>query len=486
MSKGPRINYTKGNFTTRDNLGINSAGTSFQAVLSPVINTVTPRAFYWIFAVWNYYDYHQNYKTEKKTTEDFENNFLKKNDYYFVLANLLTEGSDRDNLVGKDNCAVDLKENDGPFAYNRGYFKAHFGGMQYYVPGCQTLGLITYVDNDGNEFKFPKVTEKLGVPMAQAFEEIIKDTEYYKTYRLTQTPVPKEVLIELGKTISLSMDGMEECKKWLRKAFFESSVYFDNSTLIHSKDYLLFIDKTIGTRGMDSSKMRNVLYDTFYPGGPRENELPDELKDVARDWEVVIGRQYFTIAIEVIWRFMLIELTSPMVKEDWFRACIKDTLWSIDPDSLVVDLMKDAYYEFDEREKMALRGARGSKDVSMSLELAIKIMLSVCNRFKGREDIEQDLLYIGGQISVGMLLERTKEHPMETISELAVFIMNEWVLKRHEQVAFRKLMDGRDGYYIEKIDNKYFQRYIAYPDFTGNRMMQLKHVMEDLDMMENV
>lgn len=88
-TKGPRINYSHRNFTTRDNLGINSAGTSYQADLCPVINTVTPRAFYWAFAVWNYYDYWLNYRTEKKSVNDFEVNFLKRNDYFFVLANLL-------------------------------------------------------------------------------------------------------------------------------------------------------------------------------------------------------------------------------------------------------------------------------------------------------------------------------------------------------------------------------------------------------------
>ena len=72
MTKGPKINYSNRNFTTRDNLGINAAGTSFQAELCPVINTVTPRAFYWAFATWNYYDYWQNYKTDKRSLNDFE------------------------------------------------------------------------------------------------------------------------------------------------------------------------------------------------------------------------------------------------------------------------------------------------------------------------------------------------------------------------------------------------------------------------------
>ena len=61
--------------------------------------------------------------------------------------------------------------------------------------------------------------------------------------------------------------------------------------------------------------------------------------------------------------------------------------------------------------------------------------------------------------------------------------MSEWILRRHEAVSFRKMMEGRDGYFVEKIDGKYYHKSDAYPDYTGNRLMQLKSVMIDLDMM---
>ena len=106
MSKGPKLNYTKKkNFTTRDNLGIEGAATSLQAELCPVVNTVTPRAFYWPFMVWNYYDFLTNTNSEKWNLDNFDEPFLRKNDYYFVLSNLMQDGSDRDNLVGKEKTA---------------------------------------------------------------------------------------------------------------------------------------------------------------------------------------------------------------------------------------------------------------------------------------------------------------------------------------------------------------------------------------------
>ena len=56
MPKGPQLNKLKKNFTTRDSLGIEGVATSIAADICPVVTTVTPRAFYWPFLVWIYYD----------------------------------------------------------------------------------------------------------------------------------------------------------------------------------------------------------------------------------------------------------------------------------------------------------------------------------------------------------------------------------------------------------------------------------------------
>ncbi len=57
MPRGPRLNNINKNFTTRDSLGIESVATSISADICPIVNTVTPRAFYWPFMVWIYYDF---------------------------------------------------------------------------------------------------------------------------------------------------------------------------------------------------------------------------------------------------------------------------------------------------------------------------------------------------------------------------------------------------------------------------------------------
>lgn len=486
MAIGPKINYTKRNFTTRDNLGINSSGTSYQAELCPVINTVTPRAFYWMFAIWNYYDYLQNTAPAQRSVSDFEKNFLKRNDYYFVLSNLMVSNSDRNNLVGIANCSEDLQINqNGPYSFNRKYFLSSYGGMQYYVPGCFTLGLITERDTNENVLSFPKITERSGKPLALAFENVIKNTEYYRNYRLSDTWVPKAVLEELGQTISLSLKGMDECKQLLREAFFKPTrnILFNNEKLIQSKDYLLFLNRNYSVKHESAAKMRRILYDYFNPGGEHEADLPEDLKEIAVAWEVAIGRQYFTLPLELIWKYMLLELTAPMDINTWINACLRDSIWSFDISKPLESIIHNVNIGYDEREKRLTTGYRSSKDVSMNLENALIVMLSVCNRLSNRSDITQEQLDIGSPISVAALASTINDYKNRPIIDLVAFLMDEWILKRHEEVAFRKMTEGRDGFFIEKVDGRYYKKCNMDPDFTGNRMLQLLSVMRDLDML---
>ena len=122
MQTGPYLNKIEKNFTTRDSLGIDGVATSMSADLCPVVTTVTPRAFYWPFMVWIYYDFYKYSGIEERTVSAFDR-YLKRQDYFFVLATLLNENSDRKNLVGVTQSQIDLEESDGPYLYNPKYLK---------------------------------------------------------------------------------------------------------------------------------------------------------------------------------------------------------------------------------------------------------------------------------------------------------------------------------------------------------------------------
>ena len=129
MSKGPKLNNISKSFTTRDSLGIEGVEASIQADICPVVNTVTPRAFYWPFLAWIYYDFYKYSGIPEHTYSSFDA-YLKRQDYFFVLATLLTKDSDQTNVVGKQKTQENIeKDPDGPYFFDPTYFKTAYPGQ---------------------------------------------------------------------------------------------------------------------------------------------------------------------------------------------------------------------------------------------------------------------------------------------------------------------------------------------------------------------
>ena len=302
----PLLNDTKVNFSSRDSLGIESVFTSISADLCPIINTVTPRAFYWAFMCWIYYDFYKNSGIKTYTVSEFDKRYLKRQDYYFVLANLIANNSDQFNLVGKQKAAQDAENyKPGPYPFNKDYFVTTYGGMQYYNAGCLTMGFITFYDEEHDiVFKnLPRPTQ-YGEKMAKAFESVIKDSIYYKEYRLKDVPVPHDVLLEYGSIINLGMKGFNECKALLRAQLFGL-----NPSLVMCADFARYIYRLTCNAKLDQKKARYFLFDYFSPAGEKHS-FPNELQASIVGWEIAVGRQYFTTGIEIIWKYMLQYLTS--------------------------------------------------------------------------------------------------------------------------------------------------------------------------------
>ena len=487
MAKGPKFNEVTKTFTARDNLGIESATAGIQADLCPVINTVTPRAFYWPFMVWNYYDYHVNYKTENKTSSDFDKNFLKKNDYFMVMANLIAD-NDQYNLVGKTRALENLADTSVTmYLYDRTYFKTTFGGMQYYNAGCLTMGFITDEDGEGTRFSFPRLTKEVGEPMALAFEQVIKNTEYYKNYRLKDIEVPKAVLQELGQVLKFNLDGFDEVKMLLKDALFtpKNNARLNNENLIKSSEYIKFMYFQYGITNPTLYEMRRVLFDYF---SPRSEAKPydEALTEIINNWEIVVGRQYLTMAVELIWKYMLWMLVDTITLNDWMGRCINTAKWSIDYNNPLKILLPDCNYDFEEREKMISTGSGASKNYQANIEISLKILLSLYNRFVNRDELNANYLHEGDDVSISSLIKLVDEYSDKPIIEFIQYIMVNWIVKRHEAVAREKLLQGRDGFYFERIDDLYVPAgHLAEPGFKGLRLLQLMQVMKDLDMLEN-
>ena len=401
----PAFNNIKNNLITRDSLGIESTVSSIAGDICPIVTTVTPRAFYWAFLTWLYNDYCVLNQFKERSLKEFSQ-FLRRNDYYFVLAVLLTS-KDTSNLAGITKAQSNIKSGLETFPFDDTYFKASLGGMQYYNGGCRTMQFIVEQDETGKPYAFPKLSTK-GKKLAEAFSGVISKTEFYQKYRNSNEPVPKTVLIEYGTVINLGLDGFDECKEILRESLFKNK---NNSATRDSARYLKFLYENEGIQTLDLSKTRQIFYDYYSPRGEKR-DYPDTLKNVIIQWEMETGRRYFVIGLEMIWKFMMEKLSMPLSMEEWISRSVYESSWNSDINTDLNSYSGKCVFTFPEREKIIDKARRNGTDHSDSVENGLKLILSVAERFKNRADIvdeERFLHYGNGCVSVWEMMKCVDE-----------------------------------------------------------------------------
>ena len=495
----PLINNTEMHFSPRDCLGIESVAASISGILCPIVNTVTPRAFYWPFMAWIYYDFYTNSGiTEHKVTV-FDEEFLKRQDYFFVLSTIIDkpkDHSDQINLVGKEITSDDYKNNpDGPYPFNLNYFKTTYGGMQYYNAGCLTMHFTTNEDEKtGKTFSLPRLTQ-YGEEMARAFEAVIKDTAYYTDYRLSNDPVPKKVLEEYGNVINMGLRGFDECKRILRKHLFEMETD-ENMGLRECADYLRFIHRDLGKTSLERPEARNILFN-YYSSRGMKRPYPSDLQSVIAGWEIVVGRHYFTCGIEMIWKHMLLSLTSPMTFDQWAETVIEESSVKEVLNDTLNQIIEQSVFSHDEYEAMIANARQKNGNKENMVLNGLKIALSLYNRFKNREDLGDSKYFLNkgegdaqeiGSLSFNRWIEIVEQYKEKTVGEFLIYVMKNCIVEQHKRTCFEKIMrpsNPINGYYFECVDDMYIKNEHEFQiDFQGIRLVQLMQVMTDLDMFE--
>lgn len=480
MSKGPKLNRNISK-TRRDNLGLNGPYTSISSDLCPIINNVTPTVFYWIFFNWIYYDYINKCKTNK---EQFDRKnfliYLKKQDYYFILANYLAE-KDMNEINGKDNIVkiAEKQENNGKYTFNIYYLKNKFGGLNYYEPGLISMAFI----GESSSSEIDK-----GKELAKAFEDEIKDTEYYKKYRWVDEKkinVPKEVLVEYGKKMNITLEGFENAKKMFKENLLENlnDIYPNLEKTIELIKYLKE-NKFIETA--DGQVMRKIFYEEFSPKGKHTTIKNENLTELIRGWEIAMIRQYFTLGIEMMWSYLLVVLNSEgsMTKQEWIEKAIEKSIISEKDLKLTlkeywekVEIDFDTIQEYIENSK--------KNDKTSNLARGIKMMCATVKRLENRDDLKIFERYLneGEEVSIKIFQENVKKFEDENIVEFLKYVLEKYIIDRHKKVANRKYMLGRDGYYYDYDLTTKIYTQTEYSTFEqqGLRLSQAYRVAERLE-----
>ena len=476
---GPVINDTVKNFTTRDSLGIESVATTISREICPIVNTVTPRPFYWALMDWCFYDWYSHFPDQQK--REFVYKYIRKINYFIALGNILANGRYVENSFTGSQKAYDLFKDGDSFSFNEDYLTG-IGAMGYYPAGLDTMEMVvTRNVNTLEVYKEPHIREKDGGLLAKAFDKIISTTAFYK-YRFSKSSIPKDVLIELGQKINIDLKGFDECKQILKENLFEKKSRYK---LADCKDYINYVKSTYSIDLDTNSKCRNVFFDYFSPRSLNRS-IPENLREISNEWEIVVGRQYLTTGLEVLWKHMIKELKGLLTIEEWVDSCISDSSFSFDINEELASVIKLFNYDFETRERIINEERLLRPIGENSIENALKIMLSVYNRFYDREDLNRKYYHYGDErasISFDRFFNAIEDHKNKPISEFIIYVMKEFLIKQHLRVAFNKMLENRDGYYIEEVDGRYMQKSSFNFDFQGIRMVQLYSVMSDLDLL---
>ena len=444
--KAPLFNSTYQSFTKRDTLGLQSISASIQADICPIINVVTPHPFYWAFLVWNYYHY---YSSKEKHPEKFHEQFLKRNDFYFILCNYLA-GKEMDGIVGHNNIeSIFNKNENGPFAYTY-YYKSKYGGMNYYNYGCYKMGFTK------NNNSIITSDDSLGIKLTKAFDSVISNTAYYKNYiakDILPESVSRDDLIELSKYLSINLDGMDEVKNIIYQALFAKEVNGYHSYLFYNEQYIYQLVKYGLINKDGSGNIKEALYGDKHPLILDKMQLNDKEKPIVIKWELAIANQYFATCIEMIWKYLLSILTTPITQDEWIDMALKQSTilnLNLPLSSITTEL------SFNQIES-SIRNNLGTPSPE-TINASLSVLMSVYNRLKTRVS---DFSYINKSIgerkeyTIFGLTQKINNHELLTIKDLLLYLMKTLIINKHEEVANIKRWYGRDGFMYEKINNKY-------------------------------
>ncbi len=477
MYKGPLLNDIKIKKNNQDPLGIQGISQSIVGSICPIINSVTPHAFYWVLVNWVYYDVYENRKKTDYNSQITLNHYLKIYNYFIVLGNLFHDNT-INNMMGTLKIRKDMaKQKEQNYSFNEDYIQ-ELTGINYYKAALTTAGFITSKDEKGMDLDHIHLTQK-GKNLALSLDKYMKETKFYQKYASKDQfdNIPYEVIKELGKVADFHMVLLPEAKILLQDYFFNT-----NNMLKKQAKFMKYLYYDLSIKDIDEKKLRTFLYDNF---SPRANHSPceEELLEIVRGWEVLIARHYFTNTIEMIFKYLLETLVEPVTEEELLEIMIKKI-----PDRQLADIIKENVLYGNDIDYLLAKGKKKKIAQEKILENALKILCALYNRLKDRNDINQQFLKLnnyGTSISLQEFLEDMDSFKGKLSSEYLKFIISKYVIQQHLETARRKLLLGEDTFFfgyddgiLYRIENSYFSY-----DYQNLRINQLFSVMKELEML---
>lgn len=489
MFIGPKLNKSTqyNEVLGEDQLGIKYVAINMSDELQTGITSVTQRARYWSFYTWVLYDFIYNSNLIK--TENNLKEYIKRQEWYFILGNIAygrKMGEEPTSLQGVrvGNHVWNDNPNAQFFELNDKYISNSYGGYSVYRNALKILGLTCDADQ-GNNIQIDCVT-KTGEQVALAFKEEIKDTEYYKLYRLSGMSVPKKVLLQYGEKVRLSHIGQTKDGQKLIEIFLPS----DSSNELANRrttslQYYRYILNNQKVQSLSEKGWRHIFYDIFSTRVNPSVLIPDEFKQVALGWEICTTRMYFTYALEGMWARALIKMEKMPLN---MNTLIEEILNEVDKKVLKKNVslfIGSKILSEKEREKTRAHLVDINDLATLS---ALQLLFDVYNRLINRDDFDEfhlDLLLFGeiDQLSLQHWINIVTDYKDRTIENFLKYILQNLILNQHLKKALDKLCTTKNKtFHFTQEGGLLHLVALDHPEFNVLRVVQGTSVLRDLDL----
>lgn len=506
----------------QDHLGLGSVSSDrILPALSPGINVLTVHPRYWSFYLFVLDEF---WSRDLPRTRSAFRDFYRPREAVFAMACHVCDAPEHATLGGNINGSrrVSPLSQQSHFDPRFDYIKEQLGGYGlYYRSTMETTGtIVTATPASGFLFDAPTDT---GRAIADAYRKAISPTVMWRDHlsMALDAPVSRDVLVEFARRGCLCQ--LAKAEKFdlplLQDLFTHSGPDTESTARRQTFRLLLDVSGICQQIGITEDIFRQLIYfrtiadETYRP-------VPD-LSKVARRWRLYQAREYFAFAFNRLFGWVVRRglhetddgLTAiPLTRiRHWVEEALDNhqlaeihlesaTLASQFADQLAdnVDLapgVDEPWSRHDTLDEHALyHRCRNVADDAETLVAMLALVLLINRRVgtAGRiADLIDDAALIaeGGNLRIGMtrFFAELNRRLMAgtTVSELARWIIHDYVIVQHERVATAKLPD--DTFRLRRIgDSIRFFPQEAPAGLNDSRFHALSAVVHELDFVSSL
>ena len=470
-----------------DPLGLQNSGVALYQTLLPGISNVTPRLRYFGYYCWVSDTYA---KRVGETDPESWRTWIRRSEA--LLALVSAEAGGESGVGGIEWATGVLLDNPliidfAPAAgltAPRLYLKQRmglFGGA--YVSQLIETGLFALSD----EHAIAIASARSGRRLAELFRRSIGDAEGPLIEAIETGSVQGSLLADLAVIAPSQIPlGSEEAQLYLDllSAALEGARAGDRNR----RDSLRMVLAVAAESGEQPSPDK-VRWRLFNPEIP----LPDDLAAHRLSWEVYHAHDLFQLAAAGLFAWALSRLGGQ--PSGFTYAEVSDELKLAPPESYVTlgdaswsEALQTAALDDEALQSAAVALGRASTPDEEKLELAVRVIATIHHRVRTRHDlaaeIEHRFVLAPSVRSIRSELDWLETRRDQPAVDLIANYLVERVLKRHAEVALRKLRYQRDyTFHFETREGRLVRRLSYVPVLTSPRLGSAIQILRDLGLL---